>query len=460
MANPYLPIPQMNFGGQGMPSSFYDMQNQMPQNLSVDRAQLPQQPTAQPQAPMSAPPVDLAAVAAQYQASQPQQNDQSSFIQKILATRFQPNENDVSQSNINTAMAFGAPNLFKPTTPQDIANQRTQTELAPYSTMLDYGIKERQAMPDFTKMAQMAFMKQASGQPMTLQDQSTINAWRSMGQNGIMFDPSTGSMIQTNTRMPGGMAQPGMQQMPTGESNGQPLSQDQVLNNAAGQPNTIRSNPQGNFPTPKSQGKFLENLAGKTGDALGDASKTLDIMQSNLPMALQRFENMRKAAENSNYGFGTNNEGTGFKQELSNQLSNDTATSNNTLQQYSSQGILPELGPQLAQAGIRGNKFLETLASNASGLNMSAPPATKKALIDGLENTYIGNLKSTAAQLRANGLPAPSDQEINSAVLQIKQSSSLQQLMMPSNNGQDMNVQTAINPQSSNTNGWSIQRIN
>lgn len=167
--------------------------------------------------------------------------------------------------------------------------------------------------------------------------------------------------------------------------------------------------------------KQAETAAGKTGEAIGEAGKTLHIMQSNLPMVIQRFENMRQASMKAGYGIGNDNEGSGFMQEFHNNFENSpTAEANQTLRQYAAQGILPELGPQLAQAGIRGNKFLETIASTASGLDMSANPASKLKLINGLENTYINNLKATAIQLKANGKPAPTNDEINAYVKKIK----------------------------------------
>lgn len=240
--------------------------SQMPQMPQLPMAMAPALPNTQSQ---SAPPVSLNDIMNQSNAAQqPNQND---FVQKILSTRFQPDMGDVGTAALRTAQSYAQTLGGRTVTPQDIAGQRVQSELAPYSTMLDFGIRERQAMPDFTKMAQMAFMKQASGQPMTLQDQAAVNAWRNMGQNGIMFDPNTGSMIQTNTRMPGGMAQPSMNQnmMP---SNGNvqsnvpppPMSPEQVINNASGNQLSQVPMPMPNMPqfaTPKAQAAYNNKLA-------------------------------------------------------------------------------------------------------------------------------------------------------------------------------------------------------
>ena len=180
-------------------------------------------------------------------------------------------------------------------------------------------------------------------------------------------------------------------------------------------------------PAAKQASKQAENTGSKTGDEVGDTAKMVNVMQSNLPAVLQRFQDMRKAADNASSGLGVTAEGGGpypafANSAVGNAIEPGTANANALLQQRAGQGILSELGPQLAQAGVRGNKFLETIANNASGLKMDAPPATKKILIDGLQQMYINNLKSNAAQLRAMNQPAPTDDEIDQMVNQYKAS--------------------------------------
>lgn len=271
---------------------------QLPMTMAPFAPQMAQQPPAQQ---TTAPPVSLSDIANQYADNQqPNQND---FVQKILSTRFQPDMGDVGTAALRTAQSYAQRQGGATVTPQDIANQRVQTELAPYSTLLDYGIRERQAMPDFTKMAQMAFMKQASGQPMTLQDQAAVNAWRNMGQNGIMFDPSTGNMIQTNTRMPGGIAQPtSPMQAPqiAPNSNPQsnvpapapPMSTDQVITNATNPaPNSVDNSgqPLPNPMTPKAKAAFdakrAEDMAGASTNA-ATAQATIGNLNSAIDAAL------------------------------------------------------------------------------------------------------------------------------------------------------------------------------
>lgn len=395
-------------------------------------------------APTAPPPVSLTDIINQHFQTQAQQSPQNDIVQKILGTRFQPTPEDRFGSLTQNMISAGLPDQYKPQSPQDVATQRVAGELAPFSTMLDYGIKEKQGTPDFTKMAQQAFLKQASGQPMTLQDQAAVNAWRNMGQNGIMFDPNTGSMIQTNTRMPGGMAIPGG--TPQAQPGNPSVNPGTPIPSFGGNASVGSG---GQFPTPKSQAEFLKNLADKQGGDLGEASKMYNVMQSNLPQALSRFSDMRKAAVDSNFGFGTNDEGTGFKQQLSDQLQNNTSKSNNILLQKSAQSLLPEIGPVIAQTGGKGNMFMERMAAQASGLRFSAPPSSKQDIINGLENTYISNLKATAAQLRANGMQAPSDADIDAQVMQLKQNNPVTN-SNAANTGQSVtpssNVQTAINP--------------
>lgn len=175
-----------------------------------------------------------------------------------------------------------------------------------------------------------------------------------------------------------------------------------------------------------------ESSGAKEGDTQADTNKALTIMQSNLPTVLSRFQTMRDNSLQANYGSGTNEDNTGLVQNYYNNfdgsagvpgITGETARANSALKQASSQAVLPELGPMLSQAGVRGNKFLESLANDAVGLNLSAPPSAKINLINGLENAYVKNLKSTAAQARAQGLQAPSDAQIDAEVAKYKQSS-------------------------------------
>lgn len=190
-----------------------------------------------------------------------------------------------------------------------------------------------------------------------------------------------------------------------------------------------------NIPAPNLQGMTndqakialggAKNTAEKSGDNLADAQKTFNVAAGNLPRAMQRFDQLRSASNDASYGGGVSEEpaGTEFhlispdyareyaRTSLGQFTEPKRATANQTIEQAASQGILSELGPQLA--GLRGNKFLESIASTASGLNPSDPPAAKQNAINGLQDQYISNLKSLADQRRSYGDPnAPSDMDL------------------------------------------------
>lgn len=178
--------------------------------------------------------------------------------------------------------------------------------------------------------------------------------------------------------------------------------------------------------------KAIEESSGKQ---TGEAAKTVTIMQSNLPAVMQRLQKMREAAPDASSGFGVDEENNGIAQQFAkSSLGNDkTSQANALLRQYSTQGILPELGPQLQQAGVRGNKFLESLASAASGIDLAAKPADKIALANGLETTYVNNYKAAAQQLRQKGLPAPSDAEIDAQYAELKKGQIPEGMITPQN---------------------------
>lgn len=135
-----------------------------------------------------------------------------------------------------------------------------------------------------------------------------------------------------------------------------------------------------------------ETSGAEGGKNLAENQKTLTIMTSNLPQALDRFNEMSKYAKDASSGLMA---ATHIGPAIANTMNNPTSVANAKIEQLSAQGILPELGPQLAQAGIRGNKFLETLSSNASGLDLTDSPAAKQEVINGLREQYIKNLVST-----------------------------------------------------------------
>lgn len=164
-----------------------------------------------------------------------------------------------------------------------------------------------------------------------------------------------------------------------------------------------------------------------TGKNIADAVKTYNVAAGNLPRAMQRFEQLRQAVPNASYGGGVNEEEPGaimgdyarnFARTSGGQLFEPkTAIANQTLEQATKQGILSELGPQLA--GLRGNKFLESIASGASGLNLADPPPAKLNAINGLQDQYISNLKSLATQRRSYGdTSAPSDMDLATTIAQ------------------------------------------
>jgi hypothetical protein len=173
------------------------------------------------------------------------------------------------------------------------------------------------------------------------------------------------------------------------------------------------------FDTP--QGKANTAEATKTGENLADAQKTYAVAAGSLPRALERFQQLREAVPKASYGLGVTENGSselgagGLQTKIAQQFDPETNLANQTLKQASDQGILTELGPQLA--GLKGNKFLEGIASGASGLNMADSPEAKIHAIDQLQTQYVANMKSLAAQRRAYGdKSAPTDQQIDDAV--------------------------------------------
>jgi hypothetical protein len=179
--------------------------------------------------------------------------------------------------------------------------------------------------------------------------------------------------------------------------------------------------------TPQEKAALDAQAAGQTKfDQDAATSKAEDVklfrtMKDNLPAVLGRLNDMRNAAPNASYGYGVENDGTGPQQTLQDQLGSATGRANHVLLQKSAQGVLPEIGPMLAQGNVKGNKFLESLSANSSGLDMGASPKAKMDIINGLNDNYVSTLKGTAGRLRDQGVTGvPSDAEIDDMVKQAK----------------------------------------
>lgn len=158
-----------------------------------------------------------------------------------------------------------------------------------------------------------------------------------------------------------------------------------------------------------------------TGKNIADSIKTFNVAAGQLPRAMQRFNQLRQASQQASYGGGVSEEDPGSmtgdyarnyaRTSVGQMMEPQRATANQIIDQATKQGVLSELGPQLA--GLRGNKFLESIASGASGLNPADPPPAKINAINGLQDQYISNLKSLAQQRRSYGDPtAPSDMDL------------------------------------------------
>lgn len=174
-----------------------------------------------------------------------------------------------------------------------------------------------------------------------------------------------------------------------------------------------------------------KKTAEETASNLADSTKSFNAAYANTPRAMERFEELRRAAplaSSGGWGTGEDKDDPGLKIRMAQSFSPETANANNTISQISSQGILPEVGPVIQATGGRGNQFMERMAASASGIKLADPSNVKINSIQNVEDQYVANLKSLAQQRRAYGdTSAPSDQDIDS---QIKQSKNIAQARM------------------------------
>lgn len=70
-----------------------------------------------------------------------QQNQPNSMLQQILANRMQPDLGDAATAGLRETQSYASPEGFRPYSPEEVMAQRTNYQLAPYTTMLENQMK-------------------------------------------------------------------------------------------------------------------------------------------------------------------------------------------------------------------------------------------------------------------------------------------------------------------------------
>lgn len=212
------PIPAMNVPIPSVDS----LQNipAMPQQMMQQTQSSQMMPSQQPQISPNGP---IAQILGQYLKTQQSQSNQNGLIQQILSNRMQPDMQDAARSTIQTAQAYGAPDLFKAATPVQAMNDRITGQLTPYASALslnDAQIKNQFALPN--AQADLA-LKQAQTQAQLAQS-GAMFGFGGGAQGGAQqgaISPNGGGDQYLSTLPPQIAAQvkaiaEGRQQFPTG----------------------------------------------------------------------------------------------------------------------------------------------------------------------------------------------------------------------------------------------------
>lgn len=193
----------------------------------------------------------------------------------------------------------------------------------------------------------------------------------------------------------------GGQQMPPPPT--MPVSQGMPLPPVGQTSNVPAFNPFSSVSTEAAKKSASENA-----ENAAEAGKTYNVMNANFDNMMQRVKDMTEANKASSFSPMNTDEGHGLVTMYHDLRNDPTASANAILQQRAAQGVLPELGPALSQAGIKGNKFLEGLANQANNIDLSKGQAGRQTQIDGLMKAYIQNMKSSHDQVSGlGGNPSP-----------------------------------------------------
>lgn len=174
------------------------------------------------------------------------------------------------------------------------------------------------------------------------------------------------------------------------------------------QPSKAKSVDWNNPTAVKAASKEAEDNASN----LAEAEKTYAVMQANFPNVMQRINDMSAANPKTSFGPANNARGAGPFTAYHDWRNDDTSKANSVLEQRGAQGVMAEIGPALSQAGLKGNKFVESLANQADNIDLSRGEVARQSQIDGLAKQYIQLMKSQHDQtLSLGGSPAPLPKE-------------------------------------------------
>lgn len=110
-------------------------------------------------------------------------------VVNILKQRLEPTDADVAKSITQTAQSFANPQQFKQASPQDVASQRLESEMTPYSMQM----KMQGEVPASVREYQYfnSLPQDAQQQYLTLKRQQQF-----LNTGGSFIDPRTGQVIQ------------------------------------------------------------------------------------------------------------------------------------------------------------------------------------------------------------------------------------------------------------------------
>lgn len=139
------------------------------------------------------------------------------------------------------------------------------------------------------------------------------------------------------------------------------------------------------------------------GSNLAESVNQYNSSLSNFQAVHDRIAEMHQAADNSSFNAGNDEKGSGPITFMHRALGDKTSVANSRLEQLKEQGLISQIGPQLAATGAKGNKLLEGIITGADSLDLAAGKPAIKSQIDGLYANYIKNMVSQNQKIKLSG---------------------------------------------------------
>lgn len=155
-----------------------------------------------------------------------------------------------------------------------------------------------------------------------------------------------------------------------------------------------------------------KKLAEENADNAAENLQQYNSSRSQTQAVLDKINDMHQANKASSFNAMNTESGTGPATFYHRLEGDPTSQANAKLEQLKEQGLISQIGPQLAGTGSKGNKLLEGIIQGSDSFKLNTGKPAVATSIDGLGENYIRNQVSQYDKAVASGLNPPPMQPV------------------------------------------------